>query len=121
MESILGPVIIGLLQLIVLSVVAKRLGLEESVQIINRLVGFVASSAKNRISQIRETLQNGMNSKKAINLPDRNCQPKKSELQEIIKVDVPGDTAEDQMNNLAAAVLQPVKIQFGRKSSRPYP
>ncbi len=47
MESILGPVVIGLFQLIVLTVVAKRLGLEESVQIINKLVSFVANSAKN--------------------------------------------------------------------------
>jgi len=46
MESILGPIVIGLLQLIVLTVVAKRLGLEESIRIINRLVGFVANVSK---------------------------------------------------------------------------
>lgn len=47
MESFLGPLVIGLLQLIGLTVIATRLGLEESVQIINRLVSFVANSTKN--------------------------------------------------------------------------
>lgn len=46
MESTLGPLIIGFLQLIALTVVATRLGLEEVVQIIDRLVGFVVKTTK---------------------------------------------------------------------------
>ena len=48
MESFLGPLVIGLLQLIGLTVVATRLGLEESVQIINRMINFVANTTNTK-------------------------------------------------------------------------
>ncbi len=56
-----------------------------------------------------------MRSSNTVTLPDRKYQPKKSELEEKIRIDVPGDTVEDQMNNFADAIMQPVKIQFRRK------
>ena len=46
MESISGPIVIGLLQLIALVIVARRLGLEEVVQIIDKLVSVVANALR---------------------------------------------------------------------------
>ncbi len=56
-----------------------------------------------------------MKKKRTITLTNRSYQPKKAELEEKIKVNVPGDTVEEQMNNFADAILRPVKIQFSRK------
>ena len=56
-----------------------------------------------------------MKPKRTVKLPDRSYQPKKAELEEKIKLDVPGDTVEEKMNNFADAILRPAKVQFSRK------
>ncbi len=45
-------------------------------------------------------------------LPSRDYQPNKAELQERIKIDVPGKTVEKKMENFAKAILQPVKLKY---------
>ena len=42
MQSILGPLVIGVLELVVLVIIAQRMGKEEVVQLVDRLIGTVA-------------------------------------------------------------------------------
>ena len=50
--------------------------------------------------------------RKTINLKNPEYQPNKAELEEEIKIDVPGDTPEEKMKNLTKAVLQPTDIRY---------
>ena len=53
-----------------------------------------------------------MTNKKTVTLPHPSYQPKKAELQERIKIDVPGKSVEKKMEALADALMQPVDIQY---------
>ena len=48
--------------------------------------------------------------KKTINLKDPEYQPSKAELEQTVKLDVPGRTTEEKMDKLAKAVVQPVNV-----------
>ena len=50
--------------------------------------------------------------RKTINLKNPEYQPSKAELEEEIKIDVPGDTPEEKMSNLVKAVTQDVDIHY---------
>lgn len=50
--------------------------------------------------------------KRTITLPDRDYQPTQAELNEKIKLDLPGGTAMEKMENLARAVTRPVSIRY---------
>ena len=50
--------------------------------------------------------------RKIITLKNPEYQPSKAKLEEVIKIDVPGDTPEEKMKNLTKAVLQPVEIRY---------
>ena len=50
--------------------------------------------------------------KRTVTLTGRSYQLKKSELQERVKIDAPGKTVEEKMENLATAILQPVNIKY---------
>ena len=50
--------------------------------------------------------------KRRITLPHPSYQPSKAALEEDVRIDVPGDTLEEKMENLARAVLQPVEIVY---------
>jgi hypothetical protein len=39
-------------------------------------------------------------------------QPTKAELEEEVRLDIPGDTVEDRMKNLAKAMQGPVNFRF---------
>ncbi|MCY4150585.1 MAG: hypothetical protein OXD44_01680 [Gammaproteobacteria bacterium] len=54
-------------------------------------------------------------SKRTVKVPDRSYQPKKAELEERIKVDVPGSTVEEKMNNFADAILRPAVVQYNSR------
>ena len=56
-----------------------------------------------------------MKSKRTITLTDRSYQPGKAELREKIKVDVPGRTADEKMENFARAILRPANIKYQPK------
>ncbi len=52
-------------------------------------------------------------------LVTHSYQPTKAELEEEISLDIPGDTIEARMENLAKAVKGPVKLRkIGRPRSR---
>ncbi len=53
-----------------------------------------------------------MTNKKTVTLPHPGYQPKKAELQERIKIEVPGKTTNKKMEALADALMQPVDIQY---------
>ncbi|MCY4228721.1 MAG: hypothetical protein OXF20_13735 [Gammaproteobacteria bacterium] len=53
-----------------------------------------------------------MKPKRTVTLPHSSYQPKKAELQERIKIDVPGKSVEEKMTALADALMQPVNIQY---------
>ncbi len=53
-----------------------------------------------------------MKPKRTVTLTDRSYQTTKSELREKIKVDVPGKTVEEKMENLATTIIQPVNIKY---------
>ena len=50
--------------------------------------------------------------RKIINLKNPEYHPSKAELEEEIKIDVPGDTPEEKIKNLTKAVLQPTDIRY---------
>ena len=50
--------------------------------------------------------------RKIITLKNPEYQPNKAELEEAVKIDVPGDTPEEKMKNLTKAVLQPAEIRY---------
>lgn len=50
--------------------------------------------------------------RKVLHLKHKEYQPTKAELEEVIKLDVPGDTPDEKMKNLAKAVLQDVDIRY---------
>jgi len=53
-----------------------------------------------------------MKPKRTVTLLHPSYQPKKAELQERIKIDVPGKSVEKKMEVLADALMQPVDIQY---------
>ncbi len=53
-----------------------------------------------------------MKPKRKVTLTHPSYQPKKAELQERIKIEVPGKTVEKKMKALADALMQPVDIQY---------
>lgn len=65
--------------------------------------------------KLKTTRVNEMKPKRTVTLTDPGYQPKKSELQERIKVDFPGKTVEEKMENLADALMQPVDIHYKTK------
>lgn len=50
--------------------------------------------------------------KKTINLKDPEYQPSKAELEQTVRLDVPGRTTEEKMEKLAKAVTRPVNVLF---------
>ena len=50
--------------------------------------------------------------RKTLYLKPLDYQPSKAELEEEIRIDVPGDTPDEKMDNLAKAVLQPADIRY---------
>ncbi len=50
-------------------------------------------------------------SERIIELADRDCQPKQAELKETIRLDVPGSSIAEKMENFGRA-LRPAKIQY---------
>ena len=50
--------------------------------------------------------------RKVIHLKHPEYQPSRVELEEEIKVDVPGDSIEEKMSNLAKVVTQDVEIRY---------
>ena len=50
--------------------------------------------------------------RKTLTLKNPEYQPSKAELEEEIKLDVPGDTVEEKMSSLAKAVTQDVDIRY---------
>ena len=50
--------------------------------------------------------------RKRITLKDPDYQPGKAELEEVVKLDIPGKTTEEKLSNLAKAVTQPVEIRY---------
>ncbi|MDE0245182.1 MAG: hypothetical protein OXM59_07560 [Gammaproteobacteria bacterium] len=52
--------------------------------------------------------------KRRIRLPHPTYQPSKAELEEDIRLDVPGDTPEEKAVNLARAVMQPAEILYDK-------
>ncbi len=53
MESFMGPLIIGLLQLVGFTLVARKLGMQEVVQLFDRMLSTIANSAKKNSNQTR--------------------------------------------------------------------
>ena len=53
-----------------------------------------------------------MKRKKTINLKHPDYQPGKAELEEPVKLDVPGKTTREKMEKLADAVVQSSTIRF---------
>ncbi len=53
-----------------------------------------------------------MKPKRTATLPHPSYQPKKAELQQRIKIKVPGKTVEEKLEALADALMQPVDIQY---------
>ena len=51
-------------------------------------------------------------SKRKVILKNPEYQPSKAELEEEIKIDVPGDTIDEKMSNLAKAVMRDVDIRY---------
>lgn len=47
MNSFMGPVVIGILELIVFMSVAKKMGVEEVVSLLNRMISTIANATKN--------------------------------------------------------------------------
>ena len=64
-----------------------------------------------RIS-IDEATEMAKPKRKTLTLKNPEYQPSKAELEEEIKIDVPGDTPEEKMKNLTKAVLQPAEIRY---------
>ena len=50
--------------------------------------------------------------RKVIHLKHPEYQPSKAELEEEIKIDVPGDMIDEKMSNLAKAVTRDVDIRY---------
>lgn len=50
--------------------------------------------------------------RKIITLKNPEYQPSKAELEEEIKIDVPGNTAEEKMSKLVKVVTQDVDIRY---------
>jgi len=50
--------------------------------------------------------------RKVIHLKNPDYQPSKAELDEEIKIDVPGDTIDKKMSNLAKAVTRDVTVRY---------
>ena len=50
--------------------------------------------------------------KPVVKLKRSSYQPSKAELEEEIKLDIPGETLEERVNHIAKAVLQPVKVEY---------
>ena len=53
--------------------------------------------------------------RKPLTLKHSAYQPSKAELEEEIRLDVPGRDAHERARNLARTVLQTVKIRFDKK------
>ena len=49
---------------------------------------------------------------KTIRLRRYDYQPSKAELEEPVKLDVPGDTVDEKATNLAKALIRPVDISY---------
>ena len=56
--------------------------------------------------------------KRAIVLPPTDYQPSKAEINEEIKLDVPGRDVHEKARNLGRALLQPVKIRYQKPKTR---
>lgn len=48
--------------------------------------------------------------KQDVEVKRHDYQPSKKELGEIIKLDIPGDTPEERMENLAKAMVVPINL-----------
>ena len=53
--------------------------------------------------------------KHTVILPNKAHQPSKTEMEERIKIDLPGETVRERMNNFARALMRPVKIEYREK------
>ena len=53
-----------------------------------------------------------MNPKRKVTLPHPSYQPTKAEMRQKFKVEVPGKTIEEQMDNFAKALMRPVEIEY---------
>ena len=49
---------------------------------------------------------------RTVELVHSSYQPSKAELEEEVSLDIPGETVEDRMRNLAKAVKGPVNIRW---------
>ena len=47
-----------------------------------------------------------------VKLKPGSYQPSKAELEEPVRLDVPGDTWQERMDNLADAILKPAEIEY---------
>ena len=50
--------------------------------------------------------------KPVVKLKRSSYQPTKAELEEKIKLDIPGETPEQRAENLAKAILRPVAVEY---------
>lgn len=53
--------------------------------------------------------------KQTVALPNRNHQPSKAEMNEKMKVDVPGKNVQEKMDNFASAIMRPATIRYRKK------
>ncbi len=56
--------------------------------------------------------RNTNQARETVHISKPSYQPNKKELDEIIKLDVPGETVQEKMDNLAKAIVQPVDVTY---------
>ena len=57
--------------------------------------------------------------KHTVNLPPRDYQPSKAEMSEKIRVNVPGKTNLDKLDNFASAIMRSAKVKYRKKRNSP--
>jgi len=53
-----------------------------------------------------------------VTLPHPSYQPTKAEKRQKFKVEVPGKTIEEQMDNFAKALMRPVEIEYSNTQNQ---
>ena len=53
--------------------------------------------------------------KHTVSLPPRDYQPSKAEMNEKIRISVPGKTNLDKLDNFSRSIMRPAKIRYRKK------